>query len=185
MIFRETALKGAYLIDLEPNVDKRGFFARSFCTKELDAHGLNTLVAQCNLSLSYKKGTLRGLHYQVSPASETKLVRCTAGAIFDVIVDLRPDSSTYLGHCCIELTSKNRRTLYIPGMFAHGFQTLVDDTEVFYQMGSSYVPACQHGVRYDDPALAIKWPIPVTAIADKDLAWPLLQIRISRQDREE
>ena len=175
MLFLETALKGAYLIDPEPRVDPRGLFARTFCVEEFKAHGLNVFVAQCNLSLNFKRGTLRGLHYQVSPASETKLVRCTAGAIFDVIVDLRPDSSTYLGHCRIELTSENRRMLYIPGMFAHGFQTLVNDTEVFYQMGSSYIPACQHGLRYDDPTLDIKWPIPVTEIADKDLAWPLLE----------
>jgi len=175
LLFFETALKGAYLIDPEPRVDPRGLFARTFCVEEFKAHGLDVFVAQCNLSLNFKQGTLRGLHYQASPASETKLVRCTAGAIFDVIVDLRPESSTYLGHYYIELTSENRRMLYIPGMFAHGFQTLVDDTEVFYQMGSSYIPAYQHGLRYDDPTLAIKWPIPVTKIADKDLAWPLLE----------
>lgn len=175
MIFTETGLKGAYLIELEPIVDKRGYLARSFCVDEFDARGLSPTIAQCNLSLSYKKGTLRGLHYQVSPESETKLVRCIAGAIFDVIVDLRPGSATYLGHYGIELSAENRRMLYIPELFAHGFQTLVDDTEVFYQMGNFYAPDCQRGLRYDDPLVNIRWPLPVTEIAEKDLAWPLLE----------
>jgi len=130
---------------------------------------------RCNTSWNARKGTVRGLHYQLPPSSEVKLVRCTAGALLDVIVDLRPGSPTYLQHVGIELTARNRLALYIPGMFAHGFQTLEEGTEVFYQMSEFYAPKLARGFRYDDPKLAIKWPLPVTSISDQDLSWPLLE----------
>lgn len=175
MIFIETALKGAFIIELERHTDERGFFARSFCAHEFEAHGLNPTVAQCNLSYNHTKGTLRGMHFQVPPASETKLVRCTRGAIYDVIIDLRPDSPTYLEHLAVELSAQTGRALYIPEMFAHGFQTLEDDTEVAYQMGEFYTPGYARGLRYDDPAFNIQWPLPVSIISEKDLAWPLFE----------
>lgn len=175
MIFIETALKGAFIIELERHTDERGFFARSFCAREFEAHGLNPTVAQCNLSYNHTKGTLRGMHFQVPPASETKLVRCTRGAIYDVIIDLRPDSPTYLEHLAVELSAQTGRALYIPEMFAHGFQTLEDDTEVAYQMGEFYTPGYARGLRYDDPAFNIQWPLPVSIISEKDLAWPLFE----------
>lgn len=175
MLFTETKLKGAFIIDLEQQPDNRGFFARTFCAKEFTAHGLNPTVAQCNLSFNYKKGTLRGMHYQVTPATETKLIRCTHGAIYDVIIDMRPESPTYLSHIGVELSAENRRALYVPEMFAHGFQTLTDDAEVVYQMGDFYAPKYQRGLRYDDPAFEIEWPIPVSEISEKDTNWPLFQ----------
>ena len=168
MIFTETELKGAFIIDLEQRQDRRGFFARTFCTEEFEAHGLKPTVVQCNLSFNYKKGTLRGMHYQTNPVAEAKLVRCSQGAIYDVIIDLRPESPTYLSHIGVELTAENRRSLYIPEMFAHGFQTLTDEAEVVYQMSEFYAPECQRGLRYDDPALGIHWPLPVSEISDKD-----------------
>ncbi len=173
MLFKETELKGVFIIDLEQKQDSRGFFARTFCAKEFEAHGLKPTVAQCNLSFNYRKGTLRGMHYQMAPYAETKLIRCTRGAIYDAIADLRPDSRTYLYHITIELTAENRKALYIPEGFAHGFQTLTDETEVVYQMGEFYTPGYAFGLRYDDPALAIEWPLPVSEISEKDLAWPL------------
>lgn len=171
MIFTETELKGAFLIDLEPRYDHRGFFARTFCADEFEAHGLKSTIAQCNLSYNQKKGTLRGMHYQIPPVSETKVVSCIRGAIYDVIIDLRPDSPTYQRHIAVELTAENRRALYIPEMFAHGFQTLTDDTEVLYQMGEFYTPGYDRGIRYDDPAFGIDWRLPVTTISERDLAW--------------
>jgi dTDP-4-dehydrorhamnose 3,5-epimerase len=174
MLFTETALKGAFIIDLELKHDSRGFFARTFCAREFEEHGLRPAVAQCNLSYNTEKGTLRGMHYLVPPAQETKLVRVTRGAIYDVIVDARPDSPTYLQHISVELTADNRRALYIPPLFAHGFQTLADDTEVFYQMSDFYVAGYERGLRHDDPALAIRWPLPISQISEKDSAWPLL-----------
>lgn len=172
MIFTETPLKGAFLIDLELKEDERGFFARSWCQKEFAAYGLNPRLVQCNISFNKKKGTLRGMHYQVAPCEEAKLVRCTMGSIYDVIVDLRPESTTYLRHFGIVLSAKNRRALYIPERFAHGFQTLEDNTEVFYQMSEFYAPECARGFRWDDPAFAIVWPENVQVIAPKDLAYP-------------
>jgi len=174
VLFTETALKGAYLIDLELKHDSRGFFARTFCAREFEEHGLQPAVAQCNLSYNTHKGTLRGMHYLAPPAQETKLVRVSRGAIYDVILDVRPDSPTYLQHIAVELTADNRRALHIPALFAHGFQTLTDDTEVLYQMSDFYVPGYERGLRYDDPALGITWPLPVTQISEKDTAWPLL-----------
>lgn len=174
MIFVDIGVRGAFLIDLERREDQRGFFARTFCAREFVEHGLEPAVAQCNLSYNARKGTLRGLHYQVPPAGEVKLVRCGRGAIYDVIVDLRPDSSTYMRHVAVELNADNRRALYIPKDVAHGFQTLADETEVLYQMNEFYAPGYERGLRYDDPALGIAWPLPVEAISERDLAWPLL-----------
>ena len=180
MIFVETELKDAYIIDLEQKQDHRGFFARTFCAQEFEAHGLKPTVAQCNLSFNYKKGTLRGMHYQTLPAAETKLVRCTQGAIYDVIIDMRPESPTYLQHIGVELTADNRRALYVPEMFAHGYQTLDDNTEVVYQMNKSYVPGYERGLRYDDPILDIQWQLPVSEISRKDLEWSLLETFVIR-----
>jgi dTDP-4-dehydrorhamnose 3,5-epimerase len=175
VLLTETPLKGAFIIDLEPRPDSRGFFARSFCAQEFAAHGLKSKVAQCNLSFNHRQGTLRGLHYQVAPATETKLIRCIQGAIYDVIVDMRPESPTYRQHFGIELTDQNRRALYVPEIFAHGYQALTDGAEVIYQVGEFYTPGYERGIRYDDPALQIAWPLSVSEISDKDLAWPLLE----------
>ncbi len=175
MLFTETKLKGAFIIDLEQRQDHRGFFARTFCAKEFAAHGLKPSVAQCNLSFNYKKGTLRGMHYQIAPACETKLIRCTQGAIYDVIIDMRPDSPTYLEHIGVELTALNHRALYVPEMFAHGYQALTDDAEVVYQVGEFYTPGYERGLRYNDPILGIEWPLPVSEISQKDAAWPMLE----------
>jgi dTDP-4-dehydrorhamnose 3,5-epimerase len=174
MRFVETRLRGAYIIEPEPHEDSRGFFARTFCAREFEAHGLVNSFVQCSISLSRKRGTLRGLHFQLPPASEVKLVRCTAGALFDVIVDLRPESKTYLQHIGVELTAKNRHSLYVPTMFAHGLQTLEDDTEVFYQISEYYSPDKASGLRFDDSRLRISWPLEVSCISPKDLQWPVL-----------
>lgn len=174
MIFVEAPLPGAYTLDLEPRVDARGFFARAFCAEEFAAHGLRFETVQMNLSRNRSKGTLRGLHYQVAPAAEAKLVRCIRGAVHDVIVDVRPGSPTYLRHFAAELSAENRRALLVPEGFAHGFQTLTSGAEVLYQVTASYAPACERGLRYDDPALGIAWPLPVRTISEKDQAWPML-----------
>lgn len=171
MKFTQTNLKDAWVVELEEKPDSRGFFARSFCGKEFEEHGLKPTVAQANLSYNYKKGTIRGMHYSARPVTETKLVRCTAGAIYDVIVDVRPESPTFLQHFGIELTAKNRKALYVPEMFAHGYLTLSDDAEVVYQVGDFYQPGYERGVRYDDPAFGIKWPVAIEVISDKDKAW--------------
>jgi dTDP-4-dehydrorhamnose 3,5-epimerase len=175
MIFTETALRGAFIIDLEPRGDDRGFFARAFCRREFEAHGLEPLIAQANISFNYRKGTVRGLHFQFPPAAETKFVRCSRGAIVDVIVDLRPESPTYLQHVAVELTAENRRGLYVPERFAHGYQVLADGTETTYHVGEFYTPAAESGLRYSDSRLAITWPLPATDISDKDARWPLLE----------
>lgn len=175
MRFTQTHLVGAYVIDVEPITDDRGFFARTFCANELADRGLRPLVAQGNMSYNPTGGTLRGFHYQRPPAAESKLVRCTRGAIVDVVVDLRPDSATYLQHVAVELTADNRRSLYVPPLFAHAYQTLVDDTEVSYLVSEFYAPGVEDGLRYDDPALGIAWPLAVEAISDKDRSWPLLE----------
>jgi dTDP-4-dehydrorhamnose 3,5-epimerase len=176
VIFTETELKGAFVIDLELKHDHRGFFARSFCAQDFEAHGLKPTVAQCNLSFNHKKGTLRGMHYQISPAAETKLVRCTKGAIYDVIIDMRPESPTFLQHFGVELTEDNRRALYIPEMFAHGYQALTDGAEVVYQVGEFYTPGYERGLRHNDPFFNIQWPQEVTEISEKDSNWPLLRM---------
>jgi len=171
MKFTLTPLKDAYVIDLELREDDRGAFARTFCAQEFEAHGLKPTVAQCNLSFNHKAGTLRGMHYQLPPAAETKLVRCTKGAIYDVIIDMRPDSPTYLQHFGVELTADNRRSLYVPELFAHGYQALTDGAEVVYQVGEFYTPGYERGLRYNDPFFGINWPLPVTVISAKDQAW--------------
>ena len=168
MIFTELALKGVYLIEPDRREDERGFFARTFCAEEFSAHGLSPTVVQCNISFNRHRGTLRGLHFQAPPHSEARLVRCTRGNIYDVIVDLRPDSRTFKQWDAIELTADNRRMLYVPEGVAHGFQTLADDTEVLYQMSEFYHPECARGIRWDDPAFEIKWPVANPIISDKD-----------------
>ncbi len=174
MIFTETALNGAFIVDIDAHIDTRGFFARVFCQREFVEHGLNPTIAQANVAFSTLRGTLRGLHFQYPPVAETKVVRVTRGAILDVIVDLRPESPTYLQHVAVELTSDNHRALYVPERFAHGFQVLRDDTETAYLMGEFYAPNAEGGLRYADPRLAINWPLPITDLSDKDRAWPLL-----------
>ncbi len=172
MQFEKLALDGAWLIRPEPIRDSRGFFARSFCAAEFAAHGLQDSFVQCNISYNAAKGTLRGMHFQLAPHEEVKLVRCTAGAIHDVIVDIRSGSATRGQWLAVELSAANRHMLYIPEGFAHGFKTLADDTEVFYQMGSAYVPGSASGLRYDDPAFGIDWPPGEIVISDKDLSYP-------------
>jgi dTDP-4-dehydrorhamnose 3,5-epimerase len=168
MIFKETRLKGAYIVELEKLADERGFFARTFDQKEFEAHGLNPRVMQCNISFNKNNGTLRGMHYQIAPYQEAKLVCCTKGAIYDVIIDLRKDSPTLKQWIAVELTADNRRMLYIPEGFAHGFQTLKDNTEVFYQMSEFYHPEASRGVRWNDPVFGIVWPNDIIVISDKD-----------------
>jgi dTDP-4-dehydrorhamnose 3,5-epimerase len=172
MIFRETELVGVVVIEPERLEDERGFFARTFCQREFKAHGLNSRVAQCNLSFNHRKGTLRGMHYQLEPHREVKLVRCTRGAIFDVIVDLRPESPSYCRWVGVELSEENRRMLYVPEGFAHGYQTLVDNSEVVYQVSEFYAPGSERGVRFDDPTFGIAWPCEVTVISEKDSQHP-------------
>ena len=174
MKFISTKLAGAFIIEPEPHEDERGFFARTVCAREFGERGLVSNFVQSSVSFNRTKGTLRGLHYQLPPACEVKLARCTAGAIYDVIVDLRPDSPTYLQHISVELTSENRRALYVPEMFAQGFQTLKDDTEILYQISEFYTPETATGVRHNDPKLGIRWPLPIATITEKDAHWPLL-----------
>jgi dTDP-4-dehydrorhamnose 3,5-epimerase len=152
--------------------DERGFFARTFCRREFEARGLNPRLAQCSVSFNRRKGTLRGMHFQRAPHREAKLVRCTAGAIYDAIIDLRPASPTFLRHAGVELTAENRRALYVPEGFAHGFQTLADGTEVFYQMSEPYAPQAAAGVRWDDAAFGVRWPLRVSVIAKRDEEYP-------------
>jgi dTDP-4-dehydrorhamnose 3,5-epimerase len=175
MIFNAMCLAGAYLIEPERIEDERGFFARTWCREEFERHGLNTRLVQCNVSYNVRRGTVRGMHYQVKPNEEAKLLRCTRGAIYDVIVDFRPDSATYCRWVSAELTADNRHMLYIPEGFAHGFQTLADETELFYQMTELFYPQSSRGVRYDDPVLGITWPLEVTVISEKDRGYALLR----------
>lgn len=174
MNFEETKLRGAYIIDVTPLKDDRGFFGRSYCKHEFESHGLNTNAVQANLSYNKRKGTLRGMHMQVAPHEETKLVRCTRGAIYDVIIDMRPHSPTYRKWTGVVLTADNYRMLYVPEGFAHGFITLQDETEVTYQVTQFYAPESEQCYRWDDPAFAIEWPIAPTVISQKDNAHPLL-----------
>ena len=175
MIFHTTSLKDAYVIELEKRGDDRGFFARTMCREEFAAHGLDTDYVQQNTSFSARKGTLRGMHYQLAPHAEAKLVRCIKGALVDVIVDLRRGSPSYMKHERFELDEENRRQLYVPRGFAHAFQTVSDNTEVSYLASAAYAPSAERGLRYNDPALGIAWPLPVTVISDKDASWPLLE----------
>jgi dTDP-4-dehydrorhamnose 3,5-epimerase len=179
MKFTETSLKGAFIVEVAPILDERGFFTRTYCAREFEQHGLKPLVVQANLSFNHKRGTLRGMHYQLPPAAETKLVRCTAGAIYDVIIDLRPNSLSYLQHFGIELTADNRKALYVPEMFAHGYLTLTDATEVVYQVGEFYTPGSERGLRHDDPQFGIEWPVDIEVISEKDAKWPAFSPRSS------
>jgi dTDP-4-dehydrorhamnose 3,5-epimerase len=172
MIFQVTRVRGAHVIELERRSDDRGFFARAWCQKDFEAQGLAARVAQVNVSSNRQKGTLRGMHFQTVPFREAKVVSCTRGAIYDVAVDLRPESPTYLQWAAAELTSENRRMLYVPEGCAHGFQTLSNDTELLYLMSGCYSPRHARGVRYDDPAFKIQWPLPVECISDADREWP-------------
>lgn len=172
MIFTETSLEGAFLIEPERREDERGFFARTWCRREFGSHGLHKQWVQCNISFNRRKGTLRGLHYQTPPYEEAKLIRCTRGAIYDVIIDLRADSPTFTQWVAVELTADNRQMLYIPEGFAHGFQTLTDETEIFYQMSQFYAPEYASGVRWDDPALNIAWPAGERTISERDRSYP-------------
>lgn len=172
MIFKETQLKGAYIIEPERLEDERGFFARTWCQREFQEHGLNPRLMQCNISFNRKKGTFRGMHYQLAPNEEAKLVRCTKGLIYDVIVDLRPNSPTFKEDLAVVLSAENRMMLYIPEKFAHGFLTLEDDTEIFYQMSEFYVAESARGFRWDDPAFGIQLPFEVTVISDRDQHYP-------------
>lgn len=172
MIFTATKLEGACLVDIDPREDERGFFARIWCQQAFEKQGLVARIVQTNLSYNKVKGTLRGMHYQRPPHAETKLVRAVRGGIYDVIVDLRPDSATYKRWIGVELTAANRRALFVPEGFAHGFQSLEDDTEVIYQVSAFYAPGAEGGARYNDPAFDIRWPLPVNVISDKDANWP-------------
>ena len=172
MIFTETKLKGAFIIDIKRLEDERGFFARSWCQNEFEAAGLVPRIVQSNISLNIKKGTVRGMHFQTSPFEETKVVRCTKGVIVDIIVDLRPESPTHKQWISVELTENNHRMLYVPHRFGHGFQTLTETAEVFYQVSQFYSPEHASGVRYNDPAFNIQWPLEPTTISPNDRNWP-------------
>jgi dTDP-4-dehydrorhamnose 3,5-epimerase len=178
MIFTETPIAGAFTIDVERRDDERGFFARTFCEDELRERGLDSHVAQCNISWNRYKGTLRGLHYQAAPHEEIKIVRCTRGAIWDVILDLRSESKTHLQWTAVDLTVDNRRALYIPRGLAHGFITRTDDAEVLYMMGSPYVEGTARGVAWNDPAFGIQWPLEPVVISDRDRSYPRWEERI-------
>lgn len=171
MIFTEIMLKDAYIIDIERREDLRGFFARAFCQHEFEKHGLKPLIAQASLAFSNRKGTLRGMHFQFPPVAETKLIRCTRGAVHNIIVDLRPESPTYLQHAAVNLSEDNFRALYVPERFAQGYQVLRDKTETSYQVGEFYTPGSEGGLPYNDTRLGLQWPLPVTHISDKDCTW--------------
>ena len=175
MIFNKTKLEGAYIVELQKHEDERGFFARGWCQEEFEQAGLIPKVVQANISYNPYKGTLRGMHMQNAPYEETKFIRCTRGALYDVIVDLRQDSLTFMQWIGVELTEKNYRMLYVPRGFAHGFQTLEADTEAFYMVSEFYTPSAEQGYRYNDPAFGIEWPLPVTTMSDKDKNWPDFQ----------
>jgi len=184
MIFTETKLSGAFIIDLERRDDERGFFARAFCQREFAAHGIKPVIAQANIGFNRRKGTIRGMHFQFPPAAETKLVRCSRGAILDYIVDLRPESPTFMQHISVELNADNHRGIYIPERFAHGYQALEDNTETTYHVGEFYTPGCEGGLLYDDPALGLTWPMPVTVMSEKDRQWkPLSAVAAELKER--
>ncbi len=172
MIFTETSLKGAWIVEIKKLEDDRGFFGRSWCQHEFEDHGLNGKICQINTSLTLKKGTIRGMHYQIDPYQETKFIRCTRGRIYDVIVDLRPGSPTFLKWIGNELSADNYKMVYVPENFAHGFVSLEDNSEVYYPVTQFYTPGAERGIRYNDPALNIQWPVPITTVSEKDLAHP-------------
>jgi dTDP-4-dehydrorhamnose 3,5-epimerase len=174
VIFTKTRLAGAFIVELDRKEDQRGFFARAFCQREFAEHGLNEKVVQASLSFTHRRGTVRGMHYQAAPATETKFIRCVQGAVWDVIVDMRPESPTYLQHIAVELSAENRSAIYVPAMFAHGNQVLTDGAELLYMISEFYAPGCERGVRHDDPKLGIRWPLPVVMVSDKDTQWPLI-----------
>ena len=177
VIFTETRLRGAFIIDLEPREDERGSFARTFCQREFEDRGMKPTIVQASIATNRRKGTLRGMHFQYPPAAETKIVRCTRGAIVDIIVDLRPESPTYLEHVAVELSAENMRALYVPERFAHGYQTLQDNTEASYQMSERHTPSAEGGLPYDDPRLGLEWPLPVTIVSTRDGSFrPLVEI---------
>jgi dTDP-4-dehydrorhamnose 3,5-epimerase len=173
MIFKELKIKGAYLIDLEKREDDRGFFARSFCSRDFQEHGLSGQIQQSNISYNKKAGTLRGMHYQVPPYAESKLIRCIFGSIYDVAIDLRPESPTFKQWVGVKLNAASRQIIYVPEGVAHGFQTLSDHTEVFYEVSAPYSLDAERGIRWNDPAFDIKWPVPVRVISNKDMRHPL------------
>jgi dTDP-4-dehydrorhamnose 3,5-epimerase len=175
MIFKETEVKGVFIVEAEIITDARGFFARSWSPEEFAAQGLNPKIAQCSISFNTERGTLRGMHFQTAPHEEAKFVRCTRGAIYDVAVDLRPDSPTRYRWVALDLSAENRRMVYIPEGFAHGYQTLEDMTEISYQVSESYHPESARGLRWDDPLLNIEWPLPVSSISDRDRQHPLIE----------
>lgn len=170
--FTPAGLPGAWLVDLRPHEDVRGFFARTWCAREFEEQGLESRLVQCSLSLSRRRGTLRGMHWQDPPHAEAKLVRCVRGAVHDVILDLREGSPSFGEHLAVRLTAESRRALYVPEGFAHGFQTLEDDTEVFYQMSEFYAPESARGLRWNDPAFDLEWPLPDPILSEKDASWP-------------
>lgn len=172
MKFTETKLKGAFILELQEMRDDRGYFARTFCTRELEEHGLISDVKQANMSWNDKAGTLRGMHFQFAPYEETKLIRCTQGALYDVIIDLRKGSDTYRQWIGVELSADNHKALFVPRDFAHGFITLTANTEAFYMVSQSYQPGSEGGIRWNDPQFAIDWPIEPEVISEKDAAWP-------------
>lgn len=172
MIFVESPIDGALVVELDRRSDDRGFFARAWCEEEFAAHGLNARFVQANVAFSERSGTLRGLHYQLAPHEEEKLIRCTRGAIYDVIVDLRPESPTFEQWAAVELTAENGRMVHVPAGCAHGYQTLVGRSEVFYLVSYPYTPAAEAGIRYDDPAFDVAWPLEVRELSPKDRAWP-------------
>lgn len=175
MKFSETSLPGVHLIELEPIGDERGYFSRFWCSSEFEDHGLVSRIAQINTSYNAAAGTVRGLHFQHGPHAETKLVSCTSGRVLDVAVDARPDSPTYLQWFGAELSPEGQSMLYIPPGFAHGYQALEDDTRLLYLVSEPYAPGAEGGLRYDDPAIGIDWPMPVTSVSDKDMGWPLIE----------
>ncbi len=174
MIFTELSLQGAYILELQPRTDERGFLARTFCRQELAEYGLDTCIAQCSISFNIQRGTIRGMHYQVSPYAEAKLVSCTKGSVYDVIIDLREDSATYLKWEAVILSEQNRSMLYVPQGFAHGFQTLQDNSEIFYQISEFYHPESARGLRWNDPELGIPWPLADKIVSRRDNSFPLL-----------
>jgi dTDP-4-dehydrorhamnose 3,5-epimerase len=175
MRFTPTTVDDVHIVDIDRIRDERGFFARAWCTNEFGQQGLNARIAQANIGYSERRGTLRGMHFQVPPHEEAKLVRCTRGAVFDVVVDLRRDSETYLQWVGVELTADNARMLYVPPGCAHGYLTLTDGTELFYQTSEFYERAAARGVRYDDPAFGIDWPVEIRVISEQDRSWPLIE----------
>ena len=178
MLFTETGLEDAYVVELEKKEDHRGFFARSWDAKEFSKHNLNSKLVQCNISFSKKRGTLRGMHYQTKPFEESKLIRCTKGKIFDAIIDLRPSSKTFKKWFGIELTEENYKMLFVPEGFAHGFQSLVDNTEIIYQVSEFYTPGSELGIHWNDPAFNIKWPVKEKIITEKDNSWKFFDVGV-------